>query len=1029
VSTAGGAGSSTAIRARALRRSLAPLIAALALAVAAAPAAAQQPLPPPETLQSWIRGFKQSERGPFEGIRWFCFDGTIRPARAGCGGEGKGVQHGDWNAQARALRANGYAVANVLVALDPQRFVGPNADLEAWKQVLLERFLVGFDDGWIFRGAYGYRGAFQIEDEEEAALRIIRAMLGDPRWRDPVRFAVLRETVRLLPLTTDAASAADVRARAMQLANRDPAFMSLRAKIHSFPDGDDAERVREFASTRGRPGMAAEYESLAEQIERLYAPEGAAQAVLDLAPIIGHGDVARQLREKSHEFRAEVNMGRRFAAAAKLLRLLRESFPGIDDPDVALRTLMTSLALEREAYAAGAEALDKLGPSTRRSRLWLLAYGAEALYGGGFVGPRALAEVEAAVKSIESRNPDLRQYREVVLYLARVPEWAALKLQFLFGPQVDRWAAFEPLARQYVPDRLRGSPLLFYSGVLDTMVADANERAGVVHEVMGERVAGGFRALNPGLARGVLRVADERTRMDRLDPKGIYVIPETTPDISPVAGILTRGAGSSVSHVQLLARNLGIPNVLLHERLVPKVAGRSGARAVLAVSPGGAVQLAADGPQWDAVFGAEQSGPSEVLIQPDLVKLDLTVTELLPLGRLRSLDAGRVCGPKAANLGELRFHFGNAVPDGFVIPFGVFRRLLDEPIEPGGPSAWAWLSGRFDEIQRAGTRSPRGQRLADETLARMRAWLEVVPFPPGFETEVEWALRERFGPPGRYGVFVRSDTNVEDLPGFSGAGLNLTVPNVVGNDAVLKAIRAVWASPFSDRSYAWRQEHMQDPEYVFPSVVVQQAFPSEKSGVLVTVDVETGSPRWLTVVTNEGVGGAVDGQAAETLLVNASTGVTRLLAPAGAPHRRVLSPTGGLALERASGSDWVLQPGEVRQLVRLAREVPQKLATMRTETGEPLPADIEFAFRDGRLALLQIRPFNESKRAQRSRYLAQLDAPARERDAEPVWIGGVPGRPDPAAEAAKQQEADRLAAEEAARRAAERRERQRRGMR
>ncbi|HSJ98701.1 MAG TPA: PEP/pyruvate-binding domain-containing protein, partial [Myxococcota bacterium] len=832
-----------------------------------------------------------------------------------------------------------------------------------------------------------------------------------------------------LPLALDTESAAAVRAQAMQLANRDPGFASLRAKIHSFPDGGDAERVREFAEASGRAGMRSEYESLAEQIERLYAPDGAANAVLDLAPIIGHGDVARQLREKSTEFQAEVNMGRRFAAAAKLMRLLRESFPEIDDPEVALKTLMTSLALEREAYAAGAEALTKLTSSTRRSRLWLLAYGSEALYGAGFLGPRQLAEVEAAVKSIESRNPTLRQYREVVLYLARVPEWTGLWLEFLYGPQIQRWAPLEPLARQYVADRLRGSPLLFYSGVLDTMVADANERAGVVHEVMGERVAGGFRALNPGLARGVLRTAGDGTRMDRLDPNGIYVLPETTPDISPVSGILTRGAGSSVSHVQLLARNLGIPNVLVHEDLVPRVAGRSGARAVLAVSPGGAVRLAADGSQWDAVFGAEDQGPREVLLQPDMLKIDLATTTPIPLANLRAVDAGRVCGPKGANLGELRAHFSGQVPDGFVIPFGAFRRLLDQPIERGGPPAWTWLQGRYDEIQRAGMQSARGRRLADETLARLRDWIAGVDFPPSFATDVEWALRERFGPPGRYGVFVRSDTNVEDLPGFTGAGLNRTVPNVVGNDAILAAIREVWASPFSERSYAWRQAHMADPENVFPSVVVQQAFPSEKSGVLVTVDVETGSRKWLTVVSNEGVGGAVEGQAAETLLVNADTGVTRLLSPAATPTRRVLSPRGGIVPEPASGTEWVLQPGEVRQLVRLAREVPQKLPSMRTATGEPIPADVEFAFRGGRLALLQIRPFNESKRAQRSQYLAQLDAPARARDGEPVWIGGVPGRPDPAAEAAKQEEQERVAAEESARKAAERRDRERRGIR
>jgi len=1012
-------------------RRLAPLLAALALAFGAAsgaaPAAAQ-PAPSPETMQAWIRGFKDSERGPFELIRWFCFDGRIRPARAGCGGEDKGVQHGDWNQQARTMRANGYAVANVLVALEPQRFAGPNADLETWKQILLERFLIGFDDGWIFRGAYGYRGAFQIEDEEKAARRLILSMLADRRWRDPARFFLLRESVRLLPLSVDTASAAEVRARAMQLAARDPGFASLRAKIHSFPDGGDAERVREFAGSRARAGMRPEYESLAEQIERLYAPEGAANAVLALAPIIGHGDVARQLRDKSKEFQAEVNMGRRFAAAAKLLRLLRESLPEIDDPEVALRTLMTSLALEREAYAAGAEALTKLSNSTRRSRLWLMAYGAEALYGAGLLGPRELAEIEAAVKSIESRNPTLRQYREVVLYLARVPEWAGLRLEFLYGPQVQRWSGFEPLARQYVADRLRGSPLLLYSGVLDSMVADANERAGVVHEVMGERVAGGVRALNPGLARGVLRAASDGARLDRLDPKGIYVLPETTPDISPVSGILTRGAGSSVSHVQLLARNLGIPNVLVQEDLVPRLTGKAGARAVLAVSPGGAVRLAADGSQWDAVFGAEQQGPRDVLLQPDMLKIDLSITTPIPLANLRAVDAGRVCGPKGANLGELRAHFGQ-VPDGFVIPFGAFRRLLDQPIEKGGPSAWTWLQGRYDEMQRADTQGPRGQRLATETLARLRAWIAEVELPPGFETEVEWALREQFGTPGRYGVFVRSDTNVEDLPGFTGAGLNQTVPNVVGNEAILKAIRTVWASPFSDRSFAWRQSHMTDPENVFPSVVVQQAFPAEKSGVLVTVDVETGSRKWLTVATNEGVGGAVDGQPAETLLVNADTGVTRLLAPAATPFKRVLAPAGGIVDQPASGSDWVLQPGEVRQLVKLAREVPQKLVTMRTATGEPIPADVEFGFRNGRLALLQIRPFNESKRAQRSQYLAELDAPARARDDEPVWIGGVPGRPDPAAEAAKRQDEERLAAEEAARKAAARRDRERKGVR
>ena len=257
------------------RRAAAPL--ALLLALAAAPVRAASPAPP--VLQGWIEDMKVSPRGPFELIRWFCNDGTIRSARAGCRGHGDGVQHGDWNEQARELRRNGYLVANVLVALDPGRFVGPAADLDAWKQILLERFLIGWDEGWIFRGAYGYRGAFQIEDEEAAARRLVLAILADPRWRDPARFLLLRESVRLLPLSADQASAAEVRARAMNLANRDPGFAALRAKIHSFPDAGDSQRVLDYADG-ARPQLTSEYQSLAHDIDALYAPPGAAPACL-----------------------------------------------------------------------------------------------------------------------------------------------------------------------------------------------------------------------------------------------------------------------------------------------------------------------------------------------------------------------------------------------------------------------------------------------------------------------------------------------------------------------------------------------------------------------------------------------------------------------------------------------------------------------------------------------------------------------------------------------------------------------------
>ena len=86
--------------------------------------------------------------------------------------------------------------------------------------------------------------------------------------------------------------------------------------------------------------------------------------------------------------------------------------------------------------------------------------------------------------------------------------------------------------------------------------------------------------------------------------------------------------------------------------------------------------------------------------------------------------------------------------------------------------------------------------------------------------------------------------------------------HVVGFEAVLRAISQAWASPFSQRAYAWRQAHMDQPQHVYPAVLLMQNVPVDTSGVMVTQDIETGVSGWLSVAVNEGVGGAVNGQAA-----------------------------------------------------------------------------------------------------------------------------------------------------------------------
>jgi len=52
------------------------------------------------------------------------------------------------------------------------------------------------------------------------------------------------------------------------------------------------------------------------------------------------------------------------------------------------------------------------------------------------------------------------------------------------------------------------------------------------------------------------------------EPDAIYLMVHPPSNLKPVAGIATVTEGNSVSHVQLLARNLGIPNAVISEDLL-----------------------------------------------------------------------------------------------------------------------------------------------------------------------------------------------------------------------------------------------------------------------------------------------------------------------------------------------------------------------------------------------------------------------------------------------------------------------------
>jgi phosphoenolpyruvate synthase/pyruvate phosphate dikinase len=393
--------------------------------------------------------------------------------------------------------------------------------------------------------------------------------------------------------------------------------------------------------------------------------------------------------------------------------------------------------------------------------------------------------------------------------------------------------------------------------------------------------------------------------------------------------------------------------------------------------------------------GEGSLGGGDKKLHIDKERIDLDRKLSLDLAEMRRNDSGIRGGPKAAYLGELKFLFPDMVARGLVVPFGAYyehyrraqitlpRELAKAGIAKAGTPLHAFVEKTyakfFGELIPAGTAENELRAWIEPRLTVIRTSIEAAPISKKLEDSIRNRLAKqgllRADDPTRTtGVFIRSDTNVEDLDEFNGAGLNLTLFDRHALDDVFSGLKQVWASPFTYRSFSWRQALIDDPLWVLPSVVILESISTEKSGVLVTIDVDRGDTDSMLIATSEGVGGAVDGSPAETLIVSPKG--MELVTMFKSPWRRMLQPEGGSAIVPSTRSEYVLSDSEIASLTSTAREITAKISPAMDDLGRPRPWDIEFGFADGRLWLFQVRPFLGSESMQNLPSLAAYDPEA-----------------------------------------------------
>ena len=201
-------------------------------------------------------------------------------------------------------------------------------------------------------------------------------------------------------------------------------------------------------------------------------------------------------------------------------------------------------------------------------------------------------------------------------------------------------------------------------------------------------------------------------------------------------------------------------------------------------------------------------------------------------------------------------------------------------------------------------------------------------------------------------VAVRSSSNAEDLPELSFAGQQETLLNVRGADAVVKAVKACWASLWTARALAYRHQHGIAQDSVAMAVVVQEMVPAEAAGILFTANPATGERDEVVVNGSFGLGEAVvSGEVTpDTWIVQRGTREVRETT-IGAKEQATVPTETGVKLapvppsrrEQAS-----VAVATLRELVDVALEVEGLY--------DGLPQDIEWAVAEGQLWLLQSRP-------------------------------------------------------------------------
>jgi len=445
-----------------------------------------------------------------------------------------------------------------------------------------------------------------------------------------------------------------------------------------------------------------------------------------------------------------------------------------------------------------------------------------------------------------------------------------------------------------------------------------------------------YLALNTGTAVGRIHIIDKLDDTVEIGDNEIIVLRELPLSLPPVRGIIIAKPSSPLSHINILAKGWDIPNVYIKD-----------ADRLFREYNTYVFKLEANLTDYSLDRASGEDLPKFASPDQQVPPADIKTTRLAGIREMRKKDS-IAYGSKAANLGEMLNArlAGIIIPDGFSIPYYWYARFMKDN----------GFNDRINELMDDNdfVHNPRVRR---QKLDEFRRAIQNGKFDDGLRKQVIAKWRTQLaGKP----VFVRSSSNSEDLPNFSGAGLYSSVPNVIAEDKLIDAIKKVWSSIWNFQAYEARVRNYVSQTDVYMAALVQVGVDMERGGVMITKDpfddkskdsvyISAVCGHNSKVVDNVGI--------PEQILFNPKSNSVVVMTLSQQENALAFDPNGDLreTVDKcASAKKRVLTDLQARALARAAINI-------RRAFGGRKEQDIEWGMIGNRIYVVQSRPYIDKK--------------------------------------------------------------------